>query len=188
MKAIIGKQLKANLGSSLNFNSSNPLTVTLIQHLNTSGLSSLSQNYQIRIRKSYSFPELYHLRYTPKSPLEYQISRECRNMIVKQGEDLQWHIIAFAYPKFFYYFPQQYMEKIQANSKDQSRLYSLNISEAVNIRPLLEGNEATLYCYQGKWLLCTQHSVDGSEKFGSTGSFSSYFWKVYSLYYSITKL
>ena len=74
----------------------------LQDYLRNQGLTSLCNEFNIKVNRHQDFPGLVCLKYSQQeSPLEKKIVQQCRGIILDETKN--WQIVSYPYNKFFNY-------------------------------------------------------------------------------------
>lgn len=139
-------------------------TMELQNYLREQGLTSLCNEFKIKVNRHQNFTNLVCLKYSQlESPLEHKIVQQCRGIILNESQN--WQIVSYPYNKFF-----NYGETQAANIDwDSSVVYDK-----------LDGSLMILYYYQGEWRVQSSGTADGSGPVNiAKFSFQQLFWQVW---------
>ena len=136
----------------------------LQDYLRDQGLTSLVNEFKIKVNRHQDFSNLVCLKYSQlESPLEKKIVQQCRGIILDESNN--WQIVSYPYDKFFNY--------------GESQAPTIDWDSAV-VYEKLDGSLMSLYYYQGQWRVQSSGTADGSGQVNIANfSFRELFWKVW---------
>jgi hypothetical protein len=132
--------------------------------LRTYGLAALIQQYQIKVNRHNTYPNLVCLKYSQQeSPMAETIVQQCRGIILDEAND--WSIVSYPYDKFF--------------NHGEAHAPQLDWT-TTQVYDKLDGSLMTLYHYQGEWRVQSSGTADASGEVGGFDfSFQQIFWQVW---------
>lgn len=134
------------------------------QYLRNHTLDELCDEYKVHIRRHYQHPNLISFKYGIGSPMDKEVTRECRGLILDEADN--WRIVSYPFRKFFN------LHEFYADPIDWS---SAEITEK------MDGSLISIYNYDDIWYCSTTGTPDGSAIVSpiSDMTFADLFWKTF---------
>lgn len=128
-------------------------TLEVTKYLRQNSLAKLVSEYDILVRQSELFPELYLLKYNQiSSDMSSPLVQECRGIIVSSSDN--WNPVAMPFKKFF----------------NESEHLAAKIDwESARVQEKLDGSLITMYWYGGAWQCASSGNPDAAGEVNGSG-------------------
>lgn len=129
-------------------------------YLRANGMAALLEHTKCKATRHGRWPNLVLFKYGPDSPIEDQLTQQCRGIILDEADG--WRVVCWPYSKFF-------------NLGDPN---AATIDwDSATVYEKLDGSLCSLYWYGDQWNVATSGSPDASGNVhGGSEIFSELFW------------
>lgn len=142
-------------------------TQLFLRNNENGGMDELVYRHGLRMRRHRKYP-IVLLKYQQLSaPFHLAITRECRGLVLEENT---WRVLSYPYEKFFN------MDEPMSKKGPQLDWSTVRCYEK------LDGSLATLYCYNGEWMVSSSGTPDGDGALGTeedTSTFAEIFWDIW---------